>query len=163
MPSKTLWICAGVGLVVLSLLLGGGVLVNRDQRAMLVGEVKKVRTGKLDEQRSVVVLDFRVTNPSRHPFQVKDLELEVTTGGKAVAGRFIIEGDAKNVFLGVPELGEKYNPSFASKERVATGATADRMTAFVVDLPLRELEDRTKMVMRIRDADGPMSELTEPR
>ena len=37
------------------------------------------------------------------------------------------------------------------------------MTAFVVDLPLRELEDRTKMVMRVRDADGPVSELTEKK
>ena len=163
MPSKTLWICAGVALVALALVLGGGVLVNRDQRVRLKGEVQKVRTGKLDEQRSVVVLDFRVTNPSQYPFQVKDLELEVTTGGKAVAGRFIPETDAKNVFLGVPELGEKYNPSFASKERVASKATVDRMTAFVVDLPLRELEDRTKMVMRVRDADGPVSELTEKK
>ena len=163
MPTKTLWICAGVALVALTLLFGGGVFWNRGERVMLRGEVQKVRTGKLDEQRSVVVLDFRVTNPSGYPFQVKDLELEVTTGGKAVAGRFITEGDAKNVFLGVPELGEKYNPSFASKERVSKGMTVDRMTAFVVDLPLRELEDRTKMAMRIRDADGAVSELVEKK
>ncbi len=163
MPSKTLWICAGVGLVLLALLFAGGLSVNRGQQVTLVGEVKKVRTGKLDEQRSVVVLDFRVTNPSGYPFQVRDLNLEVTTRGKAVAGRFIPEVDAKNVFLGVPELGEKYNPSFASEERVAKKSTVDRMTAFVVDLPLRELDDRTKMVMRIRDADGAVSELAEKR
>ncbi len=163
MPTKTLWICAGVGLVVLTVLFGGGVFWNRGERVMLVGEVQKVRTGKLDEQRSVVVLDFRVRNPSGYPFQVKDLELEVMTGGKTAAGRFITEGDAKSVFLGVPELGDKYNPSFASKERVSKGLTVDRMTAFVVDLPLRELEDRTRMVMRIRDADGAVSELAEKR
>ena len=161
MPSKTLLICVGIGLVVVAVLGSLGLFVGRDTHVELVGEIKKVRTGALDDQRSVIVLDFRVTNPSGYSFQVNDLDLDVTMGGKVVAGRFIPETDMKNVFLGVPELGEKYNPSFAFKERVAKKTTVDRMTAFVVPVPLVQLEDRTKLVLRFGEVDGPVSELLE--
>lgn len=106
MPSKTLWICAGVALVALALVFGGGVFVNRDQRVRLKGEVQKVRTGKLDEQRSVVVLDFRVTNPSQYPFQVKDLELEVTTGGRRWRGGSFRRRTRRTCFWGSGVRGE---------------------------------------------------------
>ena len=72
MPSKSLWICAGVGLVIVLAMIGGGLFLTRDSHVELVGVIQKVRTGRLDEQRSVVVADFRVTNPSGYPFQIKD-------------------------------------------------------------------------------------------
>lgn len=163
MPSKTLLICVGIGVVVLAALASLGLFATRDTHVELVGEIQKVRTGKLDDQRSVVVLDFRVTNPSGYPFQVKDLGLTVTTGGKSVEGRFIPETDVKNVFLGVPELGEKYNPSFTIKERVAKKTTVDRMMSFVVPVPLVQLDDRSKLEFRVYEVDGPVSTLVEKR
>ncbi len=161
MPSKSLWICAGIGLVIVAALIKGGLFLSRDSHVELVGAIQKVRTGKLDDQRSVVVTDFRVTNPSAYPFQIKDLELELTSGGKVIMGRFIPETDTKNLFLGVPELGEKFNSSFRIKERVEKKASVDRMLAFAVDVPVSVLEARTKLVVRIREVDGPVSELVE--
>lgn len=163
MPSKSLWICAGIGLLIVGAMIQGGLFLSRDSHVELVGTIQKVRTGKLDEQRSVIVADFRVTNPSAYPFQIKDLELDLTSGGKVLAGRFIPETDTKNLFLGVPELGEKYNPSFRMKEQVAKKQTVDRMLAFGVDAPVNVLEERTKLVLRMREVDGPVSELVEQR
>jgi hypothetical protein len=163
MPSKSLWICAGIGLVIVAALIQGGLFLSRDSHVELVGAIQKVRTGKLDEQRSVVVTDFRVTNPSAYPFQIKDVELELTSGGKVISGRFIPETDAKNLFLGVPELGEKYNPSFRIKEQVGKKETVDRMLAFAVDAPLGVVEARTNLVVRMREVDGPVSQLAEQR
>ncbi|OYW11823.1 MAG: hypothetical protein B7X34_02595, partial [Acidobacteriia bacterium 12-62-4] len=97
------------------------------------------------------------------PFQIKDLELEMTSGGKVISGRFIPETDAKNLFLGVPELGEKYNPSFRIKEQVGKKETVDRMLAFAVDAPLGVVEARTNLVVRMREVDGPVSQLAEQR
>jgi hypothetical protein len=163
MPSKSLWICAGVGLVIVLAMIGGGLFLTRDSHVELVGVIQKVRTGRLDEQRSVVVADFRVTNPSGYPFQIKDLELELSSGGRILPSRFIPETDTKNLFLGVPSLGEKYNPSFRIKERVEKKSTADRMLAFVVDAPLEAVDARTKLMLRLREVDGPISELMEKR
>jgi hypothetical protein len=163
MPSKSLWISAGVGLLLVAALISGGLYLTRDSHVELVGTIQKVRTGKLDDQRSVVVADFRVTNPSAYPFQIKDVELELTSGGKAIGSRFIPETDAKSLFLGVPELGEKYNPSFRIKEQVAKKSTVDRMLAFAVDAPLSTVEARTKLLLRLREVDGPVSELIEQR
>lgn len=163
MPSKSLWISAGMGLLIVAALISIGLYLSRDSHVELVGAIQKVRTGKLDEQRSVVVADFRVTNPSAYAFQIKDLELDLTSGGKVISGRFIPETDTKNLFLGVPELGEKYNPSFRIKEQVAKKETVDRMLAFVVDAPLGVVEARTKMIVRMREVDGPVSELVERR
>lgn len=163
MPSKSLWISVGVGLLIVAALIKGGLFLSRDSHVELVGTIQKVRTGKLDDQRSVVVTDFRVTNPSAYPFQIKDLELDLTSGGKVISGRFIPETDTKNLFLGVPELGEKYNPSFRMKEQVGKKATVDRMLAFVVDAPLSVLESRTNLIVRMREVDGPVSELVEKR
>jgi hypothetical protein len=163
MPSKSLWICAGIGLLIVGALIQGGLFLSRDSHVELVGAIQKVRTGKLDEQRTVVVADFRVTNPSAYAFQIKDLELELTSGGKVISGRFIPEVDTKNLFLGVPELGEKYNPSFRMKEQVGKKQTVDRMLAFAVDAPLSFVEARTKLVLRMREVDGPVSELVEGR
>jgi len=163
MPSKSLWISAGIGLLIVVALISAGLYLSRDSHVELVGAIQKVRTGKLDEQRSVVVLDFRVTNPSAYPFQIKDMELELTSGEKVIAGRFIPETDTKNLFLGVPELGEKYNPSFRIKEQVGKKETVDRMLAFVVPAPVGVLEARTKLILRLREVDGPVSELVEQR
>jgi hypothetical protein len=163
MPSKSLWISAGVGLIIVIAMISGGLYLSRDSHVELVGTIQKVRVGKLDGQRSVVVADFRVTNPSAYPFQIKDLELDLTSGGKVLAGRFIPETDTKNLFLGVPELGEKYNPSFRIRERVEKKSTVDRMLAFVVEAPLEWVEAREMLVLRMREVDGPVSELVEQR
>jgi hypothetical protein len=163
MPSKSLWICAGVGLVIVLALIRGGLYLTRDSHVELVGVIQKVRTGRLDDQRSVVVADFRVTNPSGYPFQIKDLELELSSGGRTLPSRFIPETDTRNLFLGVPALGEKYNPSFRIKERVEKKSTVDRMLAFVVDAPWEAVEARTELKLRLREVDGPISELLEQR
>lgn len=163
MPSKSLWISAGVGLLIVIAMISGGLYLSRDSHVELVGAIQKVRVGKLDDHRSVLVADFRVTNPSGYPFQIKDLALDITSGGKELATRFIPETDTKNLFLGVPDLGEKYNPSFRIKEQVEKKTTVDRMLAFVVEAPLEVLEARTKLVLRMREVDGPVSELTEQR
>ena len=144
-------------------LIRGGLYLTRDSHVELVGVIQKVRTGRLDDQRSVVVADFRVTNPSGYPFQIKDLELELSSGGRTLPSRFIPETDTRNLFLGVPALGEKYNPSFRIKERVEKKSTVDRMLAFVVDAPWEAVEARTELKLRLREVDGPISELLEQR
>ena len=54
----------GIGLVVIAVAVGGVLYMQRGSKVDLPGKILKVRTAPLDENSSVVVIDFRTANPS---------------------------------------------------------------------------------------------------
>lgn len=160
MPSRTLLICAGIGLLVIGGLVGGGLFATRGTHLELEGSIRKTRVAALSPSRSVMVLDFRVTNPSDYPFVLKTAEVEVTMAdGRKELGQFIPEVDAKTLFPALPALGDKLADSVATGEKIARKQTVERMVAASFSLPESDLEDRKGVVLRLRDVDGPVSEI----
>jgi hypothetical protein len=123
----------------------------------LEGAIQKVRVYPGDENTSVVVVDFRVTNPSRYPFQVKNAFIEIETSGKGVlASNTASDQDAARYLESNPAQGPKYNPSLVVRDRVKPGETVDRMLAASVEGSAADVAARTALRIRIVDADGPV-------
>jgi hypothetical protein len=160
MPNKTLLICAGIGLLVIGAMISGGLFVTRGTHLELTGSLRKMRVAALSPTRTVVVLDFRATNVSDYPFVVKTVEVEVTlANGKKEIGQFVPEVDAKTLFPALPALGDKLAVSIGTGEKIGKQQTVERMAAASFVLPESDLTGRKDVVLRLRDVDGPVSEL----
>ena len=160
--SRTLQITFAIGVVVVAIVVAGIVYMERGGHVELPGKILKVRTASLEEKRSAAVIDFRVTNPSDHFFQVRSVTvvLEDASGGQT-EGYTASEIDAQHLMAGVPLLGEKYNPSLMVRERVPKRTTLDRMIAASFELPEAQLQARKRFLVRVEEVDGVVQEYSE--
>ena len=71
------------------------------------------------------------------------------------------EVDAKRIFEYYPILGQKYNASLITRDRIPGRTTEDRMIVARFEIPVAALDARKNLKVRIEDVDGPVSELAE--
>jgi hypothetical protein len=153
--SRTLLITFGIGIVVVAIAVTVIVYMQRGGHVELPGKVLKVRTAPLDEQSAAAVIDFRVTNPSDYPFQVRGVTVVLENqNGAQTEGSTVSETDARQLMAGVPLLGDKYNPSLMVRERVPAHTTLDRMIAARFEVPDSQLQARKRFLVRIEEVDG---------
>src|SRR5258708_22630679 len=152
MPSRTLMVSVVLGAVIVALLIGSGLFMSRGAHLELKGRIQKERTGALDATHAVLVLDFRVTNPSDLPFVVKSVDVFlIDSRGQEVKGQYVAEADARPLFQAVPALGDKFNPTLVMREKIVSKQTVDRMVATPFDLPGAGVEARRCVVSKIQD------------
>lgn len=160
--SRTLLIAFAVGIVVVAIAVSGVVYMQRGAHVELSGKILKVRTAALDEQSSAVAIDFRITNPSDYPFQVRTVTVVLENpSGAGAEGATASEMDAQRLMAGVPLLGEKFNPSLMVRERVPAHATLDRMIAARFEMPDSQLQSRKRFLVKIEEVDGVVEVLSE--
>lgn len=160
MPSKTLLICAALGLAIMGALVGTGLFVSRDTHLVLEGKIQRVRASEVRAGASVVIADVKLTNPSGYPFMIKSAEIEIVAAdGRILSGRFVPEVDAKPLFSVLPALGDKFNPTIGIRETIKPKSTVERMVATVFEHPIALIESRKSLLVRFKDVDGPVSEL----
>jgi hypothetical protein len=139
-----------IGIVVVAIVIAGIVYSQRGGHVELPGKILKVRTAPIEEKRSAAVIDFRVTNPSDHPFQVRSVTVVLEdASGARTEGYTASEIDAQHLMAGVPLLG------------VPKRTTLDRMIAASFELPEAQLEARKRFLVRVEEVDGVVQELTE--
>ena len=155
-------IAFGIGLVVIAIGVAAVLVMQRGAHIEVTGRFLKVRTAPLDEHSSIAVVDFRVANPADYPFVVRavTLILEDSTG-KQSEGTTVSNGDTDRLFAGVPLLGQKYNPTLFAREKVGSHQTQDRMVAARFEVPESDLEHRKRILIRIDEVDGAVSEVSE--
>ena len=160
--SKQFWIFLAVGLVVVAVVLAGIWFGTKGAHLELTGNILKVRVLALGEKASLVVVDFRVTNPSAVPFVVSDVRLKITPPtGEPVEGVAASRSDIDNVFKGEKLIGPHFNDVLALQDRVPGGKTIDRMTGARFELPESAIDQRKAILLRLEDVDGTTAELTE--
>ena len=121
----------------------------------LTGKILKVRTAPIEDNSSLAVVDFRVTDPADYSFMTDKVTLVlVDASGKRTEGDTISELDAKRIFESMPLLGEKYNPSLLKAERIGAHQTVDRMTSARFEVPESALQSRKNIILRIEEVDG---------
>ena len=109
-----------IGIGIIAIAVAGILFMQRGARIGLAGSVLKVRTAPLDENSTVAVLDFRITNPSNILLEVLQVTVEMEdAAGKTATGSVIGETDARRVFEAVPALGPKFLTSLGMKQRIA--------------------------------------------
>lgn len=165
MFTRQFLILLGVGLAVVAIALGFILLGTKGAHLDLEGKILKVRTLATDDNNSIVVLDFRVTNTAtRQVFVVKDAFVIVTTpDGKQVQGDTISRTDMNRVFDFYKILGPKYNETLIMRDKVGEGQTMDRTVGASFQIPVSQIDNRKSLILRLVDVDGPTFDITEPR
>ena len=159
---KNFLVAFGIGLAIIALAVGGIFLMQRGDRIELPGKILKVRTAPLDEDSSIAVIDFRITNPSNILFEVRTVTVEMDDNqGKSYLGQPVSEMDAKRLFEGLPVLGQKFNPTLIMRDRLGSHGSADRMIAARFQAPMALLDGRKRFVVRIEEVDGKSFEYAE--
>lgn len=152
-----------IGLAVLAALTGVALFVNRGSHMVLDGTIQKVRTQELDEKSTLVVVDFRLTNPADYKFMVKEVQVVLDVDGAQQEGATVAEIDARRLFDYYKALGPKFNDSFKTRDVLQPKESADRMIAAQFNLPETKVGERKSLKVRIQEVDGPVTELVEKR
>lgn len=152
----------GIGLVVILIAVAGILYLQRGAHVELKGAILKVRTMGLDDSSSLAIVDFRFVNPSDYPFVVRMVDVFATgADGQDYTSTPVPEVDAKKIFEYYPILGQKYNTSLLTRDKIAGRRSEDRMIVARFEIPVAKLDARKNLKIRIEDVDGPVSELVE--
>jgi hypothetical protein len=156
------WMACGIGLACMGLVVVGVLYMQRGARVGLTGNILKVRTAPLDDNSSVVVLDFRLNNPSNIYFQVRGVSVVLEEkDGKQYDGRTVAEMDAKRLFEALPLLGQKFTDTLVERDKILSHTSQDRMVAARFDAPESRLDGRKRFLMRVEEVDGVVTEISE--
>lgn len=150
--SKNFLIAVGAGLVCVAFLVLGVFYMQKGAHVVVSGKVLKVRTVPLSDSASLVVLDFRVTNPADFEFLTRKVTVIFEdAAGAHTDGLTAPELDAQHIFQGIPVLGEKYNQSMIENDAVKPRSTLDRMVMARFEMPEAQLQTRKRFLIRIEE------------
>ena len=162
--NKQALIAGAIALVVVAATVGGILYTTRKHKVQVTGEILKVRSHQRDAGHTLVVVDFRVTNPSTQPFTVREVEVFLDTkDGKSLKGDIFAEIDAQRMFDYYKVLGEKYNQTLVLRERLNSGQTIDRMIALQFDTSDDVVQDRKALRLVVHEMLREKSEIIEER
>jgi hypothetical protein len=152
----------GIGLAVIAMVVGGILFMQRGARIGLAGSILKVRTAPLDEQSSIAVIDFRFANPANVQFWVRTVSVILEDkSGNQFEGKVVSEMDARRLFEVMPLLGQKFNETLLTRDKIPGHTSEDRMVAARFEAPERIIESRKRFLVRIEEVDGPITEIAE--
>jgi hypothetical protein len=161
--SKNFLIGLGAGLACVAILVAGIFYMQKGAHVVVSGQVLKVRTVPLSDSASLVVLDFRVTNPADYEFLTRKVTaIFEDAAGNRTDGLTASEIDAQHIFQGIPMLGEKYSQTLIENDAVPPRGTLDRMVAARFEMPEAQLQARKRFVVRIEEKNrGETFEISE--
>lgn len=160
--SKNFAIAFGIGIVCIAIAVAGILYIQRGAHIDLPGKILKVRTAPLDESSAVVVIDFRIANPSDYPFIVRTVTVTLEdNSGNQYEGQTVSEMDARQLFGAIPLLGQKYNDTLVMRDKILPHDSQDRMVAARFEAPESKLQARKRFVMRIEEVDGKVFDFSE--
>jgi hypothetical protein len=160
--TKNFWIFLGVGLAIVAAGLSFVFLGTEKNHLELTGKILKVRVLALSPDASLVVADFRVTNPSGIDFVVKDVQMILDpASGDPVLGTIASKSDIDTIFQYQKLVGPKFNDVLSLKDTVKAGKTVDFMVAARFERSEQAIAARKEVHLRLEDLDGPVAELAE--
>ncbi len=160
--NKNLLIGIGVGLVCVALAVSGIVYMQRGAHLQMPGKFLKVRTAPLEDNSSLAIIDFRVTNQSDYSAVVRSVSLVCDEpNGNRVEGTVMADADAARVFEAFPVLGQKYNQSLKLRDVIPAHATWDRMVGARFEVPEDRLVKRARFVIVVEELDKGPFEISE--
>src|SRR5688572_29828935 len=128
--NKQVVIIGVIALAVVSAVVGGILFSTRHNKVEVTADILKVRSHQIDANSTVVVVDFRVHNPSTQQFLVRDVEIFLDAeDGKSIPGDIFADVDAQRMLEYYKVLGPKHNKTLIRRERLDSGQSVDRMIA----------------------------------
>ena len=152
----------GVGLALIALAIGGIFFMQRGDVIDLPGKIIKVRTASLDEDSSIAVIDYRISNSSDVQFEVRSVTVQLDgADGATLKGDVSSESDATRMFEALPALGPKFLTSLMMRQRIGSHRSEDHMVAARFQTPLAKMDARKRFVLRIEEVEGKVFEYAE--
>jgi hypothetical protein len=162
--SKQFWISLLIGLAVVGAGIGMVLIGTKGNHLELTGSILKVRVLPLSQVASLVIVDFRVTDPSDVPFVMKGASLTLDpASGETLDGMTVSKSDIENVFKYNPILGPKFNDVLGIRDRIAPHQRLDRMMGARFEIPESQAEDRKAVHLHIEEIDGVTADFTEKK
>jgi hypothetical protein len=150
------------GIAVLAVAIAWMFYIQRGAHMELKGSILKARTLAIDENSSVAIIDFRVTNVADYVWMVRSVDVSIEDGqGYHIEGSTISDLDAARLFEYYPLLGQKFNSSLTPRTRIQPHQAVDRMIGVRFEVPESQLQTRKSMTLRLAEVDGGISEVTE--
>ncbi len=159
--SKGLLVTFGVGIVVVIAIVAYVLQSSKGAHLVPTGSILKVRTQKLDDADSALVVDLRLSNNADFPMTIRSIDLALEKkDGSSDSGNVIAASDLANLFQYYPLLGDRFNEALKARDHVPPHQSIDRMVAWQFTMPEADLQSRRKITIRIEDVTGPVAELT---
>jgi hypothetical protein len=153
-----------VGVAVVGIALGFLLIGTQGNHLELNGTILKVRVLPLSPVASLVVVDFRVSDPSDVPFVIKSATLTLDpASGPTLDGMMVSKPDIENVFKYNPILGPKFNDVLGMEDRIKPHQRLDRMVGARFEIPESQAEDRKAVHLHVEEMDGVTADLTEKK
>jgi LEA14-like dessication related protein len=160
--SKQFWGFLVVGLVMVGLGVAAIWSGTKKQHLDLTGKVIKVRSVAVDDKSTLVVVDFRVTNPSAIPLVLREVSLKMERYKEdPLDGLKVSKSDVDTMFQIFPRIGVKYSDVLAQGETITPGKTIDRMAEATFETTEPVVEYRKAMVLHFEDVDGAGFDIAE--
>jgi hypothetical protein len=160
--SKQFWAFLAVGLAVVGIAVSAIWTGTKSAHLELTGKILKVRSIPLEAGSSLVVVDFRITNPSAIPFVVREVSLSMEPyKGDPLKGTEVSRPDVDTMFGAHPLIGTKYNDVLAPPDTIPPGKTLDRMAEAFFDAPEDAVEFRKAVILHLEEVDGAAFDIAE--
>lgn len=159
--SRTFGITFAAAVVVIGILIWYGFAATSGNHLAPTGMIGKVRVQKVDDDVTLVVIDFSVKNSSDRNMIVHSVEAGVATNDGTAAGSPVAARDLIAAFAAYPMLGDLYNPVLKDRDVIPAHQVLDRMVGIRFDLPVDKVENRRKLTLRVEDVTGAALELAK--
>jgi hypothetical protein len=160
--NKNLLIGIGAGAVCVAIAVWGIVYMQRGAHLQMPGKFLKMRTAPLEDNSSLAMVDFRITNASDYAAVIRSVSLVCEEpNGNRIQGTIMADQDAQRVFDAFPILGQKYNASLKLRDDVPPRATWDRMVGARFEVPEDRLLKRARFIIVVEEVDKGAFEISE--
>jgi hypothetical protein len=157
--SKPFGIAFGAAVAVIAILIGIGFHTTKGNHLAPTGAIGKVRTLKVADDITLMIVDFNVKNDSDRDMIVRTVDGTIDTASGGVESSAVSAEDAVATFRDYPLLGEQYNPVMKERDVVPAHQLLDRMVCLRFDVPYEKVEARKGFTLHIEDVTGPVLEL----
>jgi hypothetical protein len=153
--SKGFAVGFAVTLAVIALIVWRIAVATKGNHLDPITKVGKVRIQKVDDNESIVILDFSVNNDSDRKLVVRTVNATLDSpDGSSTDGSVIAARDLANVLKNYPELGAELNPAFKAWDEVKPRERLDRMIGVRFDMSDEKLAKRRDIDLRLEDISG---------
>ena len=160
--NKQFWILLLAGLAVVGAGVGILMVGTKGNHLELTGAILHTRVLALNPKASIVIVDFRVKNPTDVPFVARSVSILLDTGtGEALEGQGVSKVDVDNLFKYEKLLGPKFNEVLSIRDKIAPHQSLDRMAGARFELSDSAVDARKSIRVRMEDLDGTVAEISE--
>jgi hypothetical protein len=160
--SKQFWILLVAGLAIVGAGVGILMVGTKGNHLELTGAILHTRVLALNPKASIVIVDFRVKNPTDVPFVARSVTILLDPGsGETLEGQGVSKVDVDNLFKYEKLLGPKFNEVLSIRDKIAPHQSLDRMAGARFELSDSAVDARKSIRVRMEDLDGTVAEISE--